>query len=109
MLLRSLAFAAIVSLGAFGCASRHTAMRGSVAMKVTETEAHVCLGKGEVSVDDRVQLFRDVCDRSGKRPVCHRQAVGEGVVTQLLNDHYSVVTFPTGTPFEEGYTVERSR
>jgi len=91
-----------------GCAG-HAAMRGSVVMKTDPTTAHVCLGKGEVEVNDSVRLYKNVCTPSGKRTVCQKQAVGDGKVTELINDHYSVVTFPAGTTLEEGFTVEKVR
>jgi hypothetical protein len=62
-----------------------------------------------LAVNQRVELYKKVCDTAGKRPVCHDAPVAEGVVTSLLNDHYSVVTFPAGTAFEEtGYHVSPS-
>lgn len=29
------------------------------------------------------------------------------IASTLLDEHYSVITFPAGTTFEEGYTVEK--
>lgn len=108
MLLRSLLLAGALALGA--CANHHAAMKGAVQMKVSDTVAHVCLGPGEVAVNERVELYRKVCNTSGKRTECKDTPVAEGVVTQLLNTHYSVVTFPAGTAFEEtGYHVEPIR
>jgi hypothetical protein len=109
MLLRSILLAGMLSLGA-GCASHHAAMRGSVQMKVSDTEAHVCLSPDDVVVNDRVELYKQVCTTAGKRTECKNEAVAEGVVTERLNDHYAVVTFPAGTWFEEkGYLVEPIR
>ncbi len=42
-----------------GCA--HSLMRGSVAMKANDEEAHVCMGNTEVKVGDRVVLYKNVC------------------------------------------------
>ena len=106
----------IIGLGAMlailsGCA--HGLMRGSVAMKTSENEAHVCLGKGEVKAGDRVQVFRNVCPaRSGGKyggggGLCRKEEVGSGTVEEVLNDHYSVVKFDPGVPFEEGTFVEK--
>jgi hypothetical protein len=82
-------------------------MRGSVVMKIDPTTAHVCLGKGEVAVNDRVRLFRNICEPSGRRTICRKEAVADGKVTEVLDEHYSVVTFPAGTTFEEGNTIEK--
>lgn len=90
-----------------GCASGHAAMRGSVVMKIDPTTAHVCLGSGEVAVNDRVRLYRNVCTPSARRSVCKKEPIADGVVTELLDEHYSVVTFPAGTTFAEGDTVEK--
>ena len=109
MSLRSLALSLFLAASATGCATAagHAAMRGSVVMKIDATTAHVCLGEGEVAVNDSVRLYKNVCKSGGKRPVCHKEAVADGKVTELLDDHYSVVTFPAGTTFEEGFTVEK--
>lgn len=101
---------------ASGCAG-HRLMRGSVVMKVGDTDAHVCLLAGEAKVGDRVQLFRHRCRQSTddynvvggqprKRTVCLRETVAVGEVTQRIDDHYAVVNFPAGTQLQEGNTVE---
>jgi hypothetical protein len=90
-----------------GCAASHATMRGSVVMKIDPTTAHVCLGNGEVAVNDRVRLYKNVCEPSGRRSICKKMLVTDGTVTQLLDEHYSVVTFPAGTTFEEGNTIEK--
>ncbi len=86
-----------------GCA--HTMMRGSVAMKVSPQEAHVCLGDKEVRAGDRVGLFKNVC--RGKGAMCEKVRLGEGEVTKTLNDHYSVIKVQPGVAFEEGTIVEK--
>ena len=93
-----------------GCAGAggHETMRGSVVMKIDPTTAHVCLGKGEVEVSDLVHVYKNVCTPSGRRSVCKRDLVGDGRVTELINDHYSIVTVPEGTTVEEGFTVEKA-
>jgi hypothetical protein len=82
-------------------------MRGSIVMKIDPTTAHVCLGKGEVAVNDPVRLYKNVCTPSGKRSSCQKEALADGKVIELLDEHYSVVMFPPGTTFEEGNTVEK--
>lgn len=104
-------FLVAMSLGT-GCAGGHNAMRGSVVMKTSETNAHVCLGRGEVAVNDEVDLYRNRCQPSpASEPApndCSREVVGRGKVEKVLNDHFSVVRFPAGTPFKEGDTVEKA-
>jgi len=108
MTLRTLGLSVIFAAAATtGCATGHTVMRGSVVMKIDPTTAHVCLGSGEVAVNDRVRLYKNVCTPSGRRSVCKKEPIADGTVTELLDEHYSVVTLPAGTTFEEGNTIER--
>lgn len=92
----------------------HAAMRGSVVMKVNDTQAHVCMGDKEVAMGDRVDLVRHECATSGgsarsgvSSDRCKRVVVGQGQVTQVLNEHYSIVDFPAGVPFKEGDSIEK--
>lgn len=105
----SLALPFLFGVSITGCAGGHAAMRGSVVMKIDPSMAHVCLGKGEVKVNDVVHLYKNVCTTSGKRSACSRELVGDGKVTEIIDDHYSVVAFPAGTSVEEGFTVEKAR
>jgi hypothetical protein len=82
-------------------------MRGSIVMKIDPTTAHVCLGNQEVAVNDRVRLYKNDCKHVDRRTICEKVTLAEGTVTELLDEHYSVVAFPAGTTFEEGYTVEK--
>ena len=92
-----------------GCA--HGTMRGSVAMKESVNEAHVCLGEGEVKVGDRVALYKNVCTGGGKSrgegAGCTKKLLGNGIVEETLNNHYSVVKVDPGVQFEEGTLVEK--
>ena len=103
-------FAALVS-GLSGCA--HSMMRGSVAMKINDEEAHVCMGDNEVKAGDRVALYKNECRGKGSSRAdgggtnCQKVKIGEGEVTRTLNEHYSVVRVSPGTSFEEGTVVEK--
>lgn len=95
-----------------GCA--HNLMRGSVAMKVSDTEAHVCLDDSEAKVGDRVTLYKNSCPNKagyirsgGVGGTCEKVKVGQGTVTEIINQHYSVVKFDSGVPFEEGMFIEK--
>ncbi|MBY0517513.1 MAG: hypothetical protein K2P81_11420 [Bacteriovoracaceae bacterium] len=98
-----------------GCAT-HSTMRGGVAMKVSDSEAHVCLGNGEVKEGDKVTAFYNDCQNitaGGGRnsgaygAPCVKTKLGEGKITKVLNDHYSVVEFDEGVKFTEGTFVEK--
>lgn len=117
---RSTLLIGLLGLFLTGCAT-HSLMRGSVVMKMSDTSAHVCLGQNEVKVGDRLQLYKNVCKKSvvevskknsENRKVesqsCERVDGGFGEVTKILNDHYSLVSFPAGTSFSEGDTLEKS-
>jgi len=109
------ALLALLLIGAVGCG--HAAMRGSIVMKVSDTDAHVCMGVGEVAAGDRVRLYRNICtnpkgatakvDLLAPGGICTREKVTDGEVAQVLNEHYSVVRFASGTAFREGDTVEK--
>ena len=92
-----------------GCS--HGPMRGEVAMKVNDREAHIGLGDKEVHPGDRVLLFKNVCNiRSGGKSGfsgCEKVRVGEGQVIQTLNENYSVIQVTPGTPTDEGIIVEK--
>lgn len=95
-----------------GCA--HSLMRGTVAMKTSNDEGHVCLGKGEVKTGDRVTIFKNVCTGKGAKEQfsgttgsCEMEQKGMGTVKSIINDHYSVVKFDPGVSFEEGTMVEK--
>ena len=88
--------------------------RGSVAMKVSDTEAHIDLGDGEVKTGDRIALFKNECKPStliqrgvDNDPSCEKVRIGEGTVLKTLNRDYSVVKVQPGVSFEEGTIVEK--
>lgn len=109
-------FTVLLFVNLIGCAS-HSTMRGSVAMKTSKNEAHVCMGDTEVKVGDKVNAFKNVCtnesdapvktSRSGLKTICKKEKIGTGVVTSLINDHYSVVKFDSEFDFNEGTIVEK--
>lgn len=97
---------------ATGCATG--VKRGVVAMKVSDTEAHVGIGQDELNVGDHVELYHNVCSGSGPGRSgsgadrsCKKDPTGHGEVTQILNQDYSVVKFPSGTKFSEGDMIEK--
>jgi hypothetical protein len=108
--MKSLLVVTAFSLAVVGCAP--SVHRGSVAMKINDTEAHVCMDKGEASPGDKVAIYRNDCPRplSSRYPTgggCKKVHVGGGVVTRNLNEHYSEVRVNPGVQFEEGMFVEK--
>jgi type IV secretory pathway protease TraF len=99
---------ALLALSLGGCA--HGLMRGSVAMKTGDHEAHVCMGNQEVKVGDKVVAYKNHCTGGGRARgdfSCEKRKIGDGTITKLLNEHYSVVQFDDGVQFDEGTIVEK--
>ena len=83
--------------------------RGVVAMKIDSTDAHVAMNKDEVSVGEHVELYWIKWVRAqikGSIQTCEKVKKGHGVVTEILNDHYSAVKFADGVEFKEGDFIE---
>lgn len=107
----------ITPLFAHGCAqalAKTPPNRAAVVMKVGDTEAHVCMGRGEVRPGDRVALFENICQLpkqpgKGIGPWCTKRKTGEGTVTRAINEHYSVIEVDPGSTFREGTIVETQR
>lgn len=112
-----------ISLGLMLVSSCAHTMRGTVAMKVNDEQAHIGLGSKEVHEGDRVAVFHNVCgprstfptspapgntrySASGKS-VCEKQKIGEAKVERVLNNDYSIVKVNPGVKFEEGDVVEK--
>lgn len=102
----------ITAIAFSSCA--HSVMRGTVAMKTSPDEAHVCLGQGEVKAGDRVDVYKNVCTGQGLNSqistvtaLCEKKLMGMGTVKEIINGHYSVVKFDSGVQFGEGTLVER--
>lgn len=79
----------------------------SVTMKIDPVLIQVNLGEREVSVGDRVAIFKRTCTGGGKTPLCKKERVGGGSVARVLNDHYSEIKLDSGVHASEGYLVER--
>lgn len=92
-----------------GCA--HTTEHGTVAMKISDQEAHVALAPDEVKPGDKVEFIKDTCGgRKGVGPSdpCHTTKVAEGVVTSNLNEKYAAVRLKPGGSYEEGVHVVKT-
>jgi len=74
----------------------HTFMRGTVAMKINEKVAHVCLGSNDVKVGDQFEFYDN----------CEFKLIGKGTVTKLKNSHYSEVVTDGSFKLAEGIIVQ---
>ena len=82
-------------------------------MKTNDHEAYVCLGDNEVRVGDRIAFFKSDCrpkvslrPEDAPRSPCAKIKLGEGHVTKLINEHYSLVELNSQFEFNEGAIVE---
>lgn len=94
------------------CASRHTLMRGSVAMKVTESTGIACLESNQVKVGDTLTLLNNDCTGSkGKEgsASCKLVPGGKVEVTRIVNDHYSEFKTLEAASFAEGSILSPSK
>ncbi len=89
------------------CASQ--VHRGVVAMKISDSTAHVGLKNNEVSVGDHVELYSNKCpiSRTDTMKTCQKVLKGHGTVTEIINDNYAAVKFENGVTFNEGEFVEK--
>jgi hypothetical protein len=104
ILARAAAVAALISVS-IACSEATRA--GVVVMRIDDHEAHIGLGSDDVTKGDHVTLFRHVCTGS-KIKKCHKQAIGSGTVTAVLNESYSIARFSTVNPLREGDIVEKT-
>lgn len=89
-------------------------VRAPVAMKINDTEAHICVGKEEVKVGDKFTAFKNECKRAqggkamteGFGETCKKVKLGDATIKQLLNEHYALLTFEPGVKFDERSFVE---
>lgn len=88
---------ALLALSA--CVPAHS--KGVVAMKISDTEAHVCVGKDEVKPGSEIEVLRNVCKQQ-KPYTCELKTLGTGRIVEPLNEHYSIATFPADVGFKEG-------
>ena len=101
-----------------GCAHHPVGhVRGTVAAKLSDTEAEVCFGKEEVAPGDKVSLYKNECKRKqpkvGKRDGysavidCKKVKIGDGEVLEIIDEHYSTIKVNGGVNFSEGTIVEK--
>ena len=109
--MKSLSFISLLGL-VVGCAS-HSFMRGTVAMKIDEKTAHVCLGEGDVKKGDKVIFYKNQCSSIGGELAsdieCDLKILGEGKVARVLNSHYSEIKMNSSFEFEEGTLVQKKK
>jgi hypothetical protein len=104
----------LITLG-FAAACVQGVSKGSVIMKISDVDAHISLGNGEVRVGDNVSLYHNECSANKRQPAksskitCERVHMGDGSITEILDANYSVASFARGTNIREGDTVEVKR
>lgn len=86
---------------------------GAVVMKINGNEAHISMASGSMSVGDRVGLFQTECrpqvNPRRTQTVCRTVKVGEGTVSEILDENYSVILVDPGAKLSESAMVEKLR
>ena len=101
-----------VSIFSVSCASKHTMMKGSVAMKLEESKGVACLFGEEPSVGAKLTLFNNDCTGTkGKEGgvSCRMVKSGSATITRMINDHYAEFETDGGVSFVEGSIIEISK
>lgn len=116
--LKGLSLLLLVSLISVSCASKHSRMSGSVAMKINDTKGVACLFGENPKAGDKLELFQNDCSsgpvkgrgRDGADAVsCKMVRSGEATITKLLNEHYAEFETKSNVSFDEGYIIELSK
>lgn len=85
--------------------------KDAVVMKVSDTEAHVRLGKDRVAIGDELVFRRKYCEpdpaRGKSAEKCSMRIVGHARVVRFEGSEYAVVQVYKGG-FDEGDLVERA-
>lgn len=82
--------------------------RGVVAMKVTDSIAHVGLQQNEAIVGDHVELYTNRCNRvKGEEQICKKISKGHGRIISIISSDYVSVEFDKGVTFQEGDFIEK--
>lgn len=95
---------AFASLNAF-CSARKAA-QGDITMKVSANIAQINLGESNISMGQRLAVFRQEC-HGGRFAVCTKSKVGGGRVTRVFDKKYSEIALDPGVHFDVGYVVEK--
>ncbi len=96
------------------CASKHTMMRGSVALKIDENKGIACLESDQVRPGMKLTLLNNDCNQNstlGKDGIPNCRLVEAGVVevTRIINDHYSEFKTLSDAKFSEGSIIQPSK
>jgi len=85
----------------------YEAMHGAIVRQVHGTSTHVCL-LSDARVGDRIRLIHHPSPSAtgGCPSALRKQTIAVGCVTERLDEHYAVVTFPAGTRTAEGHRLE---
>lgn len=104
-------FQVLILLNIVGCAG-HKVMRGNVAMKVSDSQAHICMGDDEVKAGDQIIFMNNDCNQydnniEGLQGLCKLLTLGKGTVVKTINSHYSLVKTDGSFTFKEGTMVQK--
>ena len=102
----------LATLTLVSCASKHTFMRGTVALKLNDTTGIACLDSNETKLGDTLYLYNNDCSQNSGRDGgvrCKLVPGGEAEVTKIVNDHYSEFQTRSNISFDEGSIISSSK
>ena len=105
-----LAVITILMVSIIGCAHAPSSQFScSIAAQHSPTEFDICLGSRDVKVGDRVAFFKKKCTppSRGHSKKCRNEQIGEGLITNTLDEHLSTVKLDTDFIVSESTIVEK--
>lgn len=110
--LRALSLLILVSLVSVSCASKHSRMSGTVAMKINNSKGIACLFGENPKAGDELVLFENACSDTGREKggvSCKMVKSGNATITKMINEHYAEFETKSNVSFDEGYIIELSK
>lgn len=99
-------------LGGTSCIHNHAS--GSVLHVEADGAAHVCLDASSVDLGDKVKIYDVECTngragnaRKVRYGVCKRVFLGEATVTEIGDEHFSMIIPVGGIALKVGQVVEK--
>lgn len=102
----------ILPLMFVSCATRHTLMNGTVALKIDEDTGIACVESNVAKVGTKMKLLNNDCKTQNfpdRRGACQLVEAGEVEVTKTLNDHYVEFRKISGSNFSEGSIIAKPK
>lgn len=96
----------IMSLFVSATAFASLPQQGKVSMKIDSTSAQIKTQNMSVKEGDKVNLIAEVC-QGPKVQLCHKEKVGTGVVSRVINENASEIKVEGNAKIKEGMLIEK--